>query len=227
LGYTITSDNIQTLETFLNRTFPNLNILKILQAVERNFTKTSKNPIIRNIKFNSLDKVLLIDYNNDPLDIDSALVFVRQFFKIKRSIEIDHTYCILPLAHRGKGYIKPVFRESLEQYINCGAKKIRVHAGLSGGGYVWAKYGFRAVNKREVEIILAKARKKLNAKDFVIIEKIYNGYYTKNPGGKSFPMNLWAALDFMKPVLLGSDWNGELDLKNKLHLEKFKEYVYR
>jgi len=197
------------------------------QAVEHNFSKTSKNPIIRNIEFNSVDKVLHIDYDNGLRDMDSALVFERKFFKIKKSIEIDHTYCILPLAYRGKGYIKPVFRESLEQYINCGAKKIRVHAGFIGGGYVWAKYGFRAVNKADVEIILDDAQKKLNAKDFVIIEKIYNGYYTKNPGGKSFPMNLWAALDFMKPVLLGSDWKGELDLKNKLHLEKFKEYVYR
>ncbi|NUY82471.1 hypothetical protein HUK80_16315 [Flavobacterium sp. MAH-1] len=227
MGYTILSDNIQPLETFLNRTFPNLNILKILQAVERNFTKTTKEEIIRNIKFNSVDKTLVIDYNNNPLDIESALVFVRQFFKMKRSIEIEHTYCILPLSHQGKGYVKPVFRESLEQYINCGARKVKVHAGLSGGGYVWAKYGFRAVSKDEVNIILRNAQKRLKSKDFLVVEKIYNGYYKKYPNGESFPINLWAALDFMKPILLGSDWNGVLDLKNKLHLEKFKEYVYR
>gem|GEM_PF-3479077 len=40
-------------------------------------------------------------------------------------------------------------------------------------------------------------------------------------------MDLWAAFDFMKPVLMGSDWHGELDLKNKEQFRNFKDYVSR
>ena len=40
-------------------------------------------------------------------------------------------------------------------------------------------------------------------------------------------MILWAKIDFMKDILRGSDWHGEVDLKNKEQFTNFMEYVFR
>ena len=61
------------------------------------------------------------------------------------------------------------------------AKKILVYAGLSGGGYTWAKYGFAALNKTEVDLILNKAKLGLNQRDFSVAEKIYLFITQENP----------------------------------------------
>jgi hypothetical protein len=227
IGYVIYGHGNKSLEDFLNEVFPNFNILSLVEVVEKSFNSTTTATIERSIEFNGTSKKLVLNYNNDADNIDDALVFVRQFSKISRSIVIEHKYCIIPKGFRGQGLIKPVFQESLQQYINCDARKIIVHAALSDGGYTWAKYGFRAIDREEMTVILHKARTVLDTKEFRDCEKIFYGYYTKNPTGKSFPINLWAAFDFMKPVLRESVWHGELDLKNELHLNKFREYVYR
>lgn len=227
MGYVLDSKDGKTLDVFINTLFPKFNILRLLLAVEKNFSKTTKEKISRNIAFDFKKKQLLIDFNNNTGVEDDALFFVRLFSKSRRSILVDHRYCVLPKLSRGQGLIKPVFKESLQQYINCNVSKILVHAALSGGGYTWAKYGFRAVNKGEMRLILFRAKSSLSVKEFAICEKIYNGYYNKYPTGKSFPINLWGALDFMKPLLMGSSWHGELNLKKNRDLNKFKEYVYR
>lgn len=227
MGYILDSKNGKTLDVFINNIFPNFNILRLLQVVEKNFNKTTKAKIDRSIVFDFKKKQLLIDYNNNTGIEDDALFFVRLFIKNGRSIVVDHKYCVLPKLSRGNGLIKPVFKESLRQYINCNVSKILVHAALSGGGYTWAKYGFRATIKDEMTLILLRAKSILTAKEFAICEKIYLVYYNRNPIGKSFPINLWGSLDFMKPVLMGSNWHGELNLKKVEDLKKFKEYVYR
>jgi len=227
IGYELVSADGSTLDIFINDLFPNFDILSLLQEVENNFTPATTKKIHRKITFDYAKKEFLIDYNNDTGIEDIALFFVRKFSKKRGMITVEHHLCILPKAARGKGLIKPVFQESLKQYLNCGLSRILVHAALSGGGYSWAKHGFRAVDKGEVDVILNAARGALSAADFTVCEKIYKGYYTKNPNGRAFPMHLWAALGFMKPLLMGSRWHGELNLKRAGHLKKFREYVYR
>jgi hypothetical protein len=121
----------------------------------------------------------------------------------------------------------PVFLESLKQYINMNAMKIFVHAGLSGGGYVWAKCGFTGVRKSEMQLILDSAEKMLQPDDFLDINRYFEKYYTENPAGCNFPINIWAAMDCMKTILMGSDWHGELNLQNPIHLRNFINYVSR
>lgn len=227
MGYVLDSKDGKTLDVFINTVFPKFNILRLMQVVEKNFNKTTKAKIERNIVFDFKKKQLLINYNNNTDIEDDALYFVRLFTKNGRSILVDHKYCVLPKLSRGNGLIKPVFKESLRQYINCNVSKILVYAALSGGGYTWAKHGFRATIKDEMTLILLHAKSILSAKEFAVCEKIYVVYYNRYPTGKSFPINLWGALDFMKPVLMGSRWHGELNLKKLGDLNKFKEYVYR
>lgn len=227
IGYIINSADTTSLELFMQKRFPDFNLLRLLQVIETHFTGTTTKPISRVIGFDNKQNNLRLEYYNQFSHEDDALVFIREFSITNKAIEVKHEYCIIPKDSRDQRLIKPVFQESLQQYINMNAKKIKVHAGLSGGGYTWARHGFVALEKNEVDIILNNAQVELMNDEFLIVKKIYDTYYTKNPNGKSFPMELWAGLDFMKPVLLGSDWHGEIDLKNKEQLRNFKDYVFR
>lgn len=227
IGYVISSSDTTKLEVFIQKKFPNFNLLKLLQVIETQFTSTTTKPVSRVIKFDNKKSCLRIEYSNQYSSEDDALLFVREFSIVNKEIEIKHEYCVIPKDKRGNGLIKPVFQESLQQYLNIKAKRIKVHAALSGGGYTWAKHGFVAIEKSEIDLILNKAQTTLIGNELTIVKKIYDSYYTKNPNGKSFPIELWAALDFMKPILMGSNWHGEIDLENKEQFHNFKDYVFR
>ena len=227
IGYKLKNNGSIIFETFMQRFFPNLNLVSLLRILENQFTLTSTTAISRIIYFNDKTGLLKIEYRNDFTNEDDALLFVREFVNKGGVIEVKHEFCIIPKKSRNNGLIKAVFQESLQQYVNVNAKKIILHAGLSGGGYIWAKYGFVATDRLEVNEVLNLAKFNLSKSDFNVVKRIYDFYYTKNPNGQSFPMDLWASLDFMKPVLMGSDWHGELDLKNKEQFRNFKNYVSR
>ncbi len=227
IGYELIACSTIPFEIFMQSRFPDFNLLALLKMVENQFTGTTNKKLHRTIEFDDSKDLLRIEYYNEYNNQDDALLFIREFSIINRMIQVSHVYCVIPKSSRGNGLIKPVFQESLKQYINSNVKRILVHAGLSGGGYAWAKHGFAAINKAEVEAILNKAKKALSTNEFAVVEKIFNTYYSRKPKGKAFPMDLWAALEYMKPVLMGSDWRGELDLKNKEQFRNFNDYVFR
>jgi hypothetical protein len=166
-------------------------------------------------------------FENSTDVLDEAVAFDRAVFWLVGEIIVEHRYCLVPLSYQGKGLIKPIFQESLQQYVNMGVRKIRVHAGFAGGGYSWARHGFVAIDQTEVEAILAEAYKRLNVNEIVPVERIYKKYYSDHPTGAEFPMILWASLPGMKEILRGSDWNGELDLHNPEQFRNFCNYVFR
>ena len=96
-----------------------------------------------------------------------------------------------------------------------------VFASLEDGGLVWAKLYFMATDVNDVNIILAAARAQLPPKQFAIVERIYNNYYSKHPDGQSFPMIKWAELPFMEAILRKSTWNGTVDLANPQEFSNF------
>jgi hypothetical protein len=227
IGYKISSNGVTPFEDILVKKFPNLNLVSLLEVVEKQFSGTTNHKIFRSLELVEEFGTLEILFWNREENENDILIFNRKFSNINGSIEVEHKFCIIPIGSRNKGLIKPVFRESLQQYVNMKANRILVHAGLSGGGYTWARFGFVAVNKKEVESILHKAKSKLNIKEFEVVKKIYNIYYTNNPNGDSFPIDLWASLDYMKPILMGSDWHGVIDLNNKNQFRNFVDYVSR
>jgi hypothetical protein len=227
LGYTIKSSSPLSFEKFLKKEFPNFNLVKLLEEVETTFTPTTKLAISRTIYYQDTPPKLRVLYINDYTKDEEALIFDREFVKSVKGVEINHSYCVIPETHQKKGLVKTIFRASLQEYVNMGAKKINVHAGLSGGGHVWARHGFVAVDRAEVELILNNAQKRLKATEFAPVKHIFDKYYKDYPAGKAFPMILWAKIDFMKDILRGSDWHGEVDLKNKEQFTNFMEYVFR
>lgn len=227
-GYVIASiDDDNDLITFMQTGYPNFNLATLLSVVEELFPPTTALAIRRLIRFNSSTRELLVHMQNTFTDAADALVFKRVFHHTHEGISVEHEYCVVPTTHQQQGLIKRVFQESLRQYINMRLKIIKVHAGLTAGGYAWARHGFVAIDPQEVRIILEDARKRLISSDFEFVEEIYNGYYGRNPSGTEFPMILWARLPFMKEILAGSDWHGIVNLHNPEQFRNFKEYVFR
>jgi len=227
LGYTIKKSSTLSFEKFLKTEFPNFNLVKLLEKVEAVFTPTTKLAIERTIYYQDTPPKLRMLYENKRTKVNDALVFDREFFKTAKGIEINHSYCVIPLIHQNKGLVKIIFQASLQEYVNMGAKKINVHAGLTVGGHTWARHGFVAINPEDVKEILDDAQSRLKPTEFGVVKHIFDKYYADNPGGKAFPMVLWAKLDFMKDILKGSDWMGEVDLTNKEQFSNFKDYVFR
>ena len=227
LGYTVIKSSNLSFDKFLKKEFPNFNLVKLLHELEATFTPTTRLAISRTIYYQDTPPKLRVLYKNDFTKDDDALIFDREFVKSAKGIEINHSYCIIPETHQKKGLVKTVFKASLQEYVNMGAKKINVHAGLSGGGHVWARHGFVAIDPSEVKEILDDAQKQLKTSEFAPVKHIFDKYYSDNPDGKTFPMILWAKIDFMKDILRGSDWHGEVDLKNKEQFTNFMEYVFR
>lgn len=227
LGYVIKKSSSLALEKFLKTEFPNFNLVKFLEEVETVFTPTTKLEIERTIFYQDTPPKLRLLFENKRTKVSDALIFDREFFKSAKGIEINHSYCVVPEVHQNKGLVKAIFQASLQEYVNMGAKKIHVHAGLSVGGHSWARHGFVAVNPADVKEILDDAQARLKPTEFNAVKRIYDKYYTDHPAGKAFPMILWAKLDFMKDILKGSDWVGEVDLTNKEQFSNFKDYVFR
>jgi hypothetical protein len=226
LGYTINSHSKFSFEKFLNTEFPNFNLPKLLKALETTFTPTTKLNIIRVIDYQNPPAQMRLRYKNNYTNEKEALIFDRDFIKSGKDVVINHLYCVIPEEHQKKGLVKTIFKASLQEYVNMSAKKINVHAGLSGGGHVWARHGFVAIDPSEVKVILNDAQERLTAAEFVFIRRIFDKYYIDNPDGNAFPIILWAKIDFMKEILRGSDWHGELDLKNREQFTNFMEYVF-
>lgn len=88
--------------------------------------------------------------------------------KLKRTIfgndaghpaELQHDLMVVsPKRSIGGGLAKEMLRKSLSVADNVGAKKIRFYAGLSSGGYVWAKYGGIPESYRETNAIIQKLK---------------------------------------------------------------------
>lgn len=227
LGYAIRTSDPVPLAAFMNKEFINFNLVSLLNELELSLTPTTNLKITRQICYSINPPTLEISFGNEYATDDEALIFDRKFWKSHAVINVDHNMCVLPLNFQGKGVLKKVFQNSLQQYINMDAKIIHIYAGLNGGGYVWARHGFVANNKAEVETILNDAKMRLSATDFKPVEHIFNTYYAKSPNGISFPMRLWAMLDTMKPILMGAHWQGHVNLDNSTQLRNFNSYVFR
>jgi ribosomal protein S18 acetylase RimI-like enzyme len=148
----------------------------------------------------------------------------RTFSERTGGIEVHHDYFSLAKNYQGQGISKDVFRLLYEQYRRMGVRYISVDANIDVGGYTWARYGFMATRKSEVLSAIedcqdAAIREK--AEDFV------NKYYKKHSLDDSdpFPMRLLTEQDWGKKVLLGSFWEGIIDLQDNKMRKVFENYL--
>jgi len=116
----------------------------------------------------------------------------------------------------------------LEQYENMNAKEVRVWAGLEDGGAVWAKVGFKALYREEMQNILDEAGVLMAGTDALALAQAhFDAYYNAEPDGNAFPIEDWVNIPDIEPVLKQqtTNWHGWIDLTNADDLRNFKKYV--
>jgi len=137
---------------------------------------------------------------------------------------------------QGKGFSKGVFKSFYKQYQNAGIDKIEVHANIDVGGYTWARYGFMATKPKDVLTIIKKAEQMANNNlipkdDYYKIQKEFADYSwdVKNNKTKTYEFPMWKISegDSGKKVLLGSDWEGTINLKDANQRTRFENYLFK
>jgi hypothetical protein len=229
IGFKIEHTGSKDPADFVNEYFTGLNFFEFLNDLNVLLKPVAEGNLGQTVDMNdSPPPMMLIGlYATDSDDDKHDLVFERSFIKYPDALVVEHDYFNLPVAVRMQGLGIKVTSCCLKQYENMGVEKIRIHATLEDGGLIWAKFGFKAVNKIEVTTILNSAKKNLNATQFNLVERFYGAYYDNELDGKDFPIEDWGRLSFMENILRGSSWHGELDLTNQKDFLNFKNYVTR
>lgn len=131
--------------------------------------------------------------------------------------------------YQGKDVGKQVFGNQLDLYDHLGIKKVSVSAGLSVGGYAWARYGF-VPSQSSWDRIRESAKTQAYRFPADVAARIR--VVADNPD----PRSVWV-LAAMKDkglesghtvgqsLLLGKHWDGTIDLTNKEQYENTKAYV--
>ncbi len=141
--------------------------------------------------------------------------------------KVYHELFSLPKDLQGNGLSKEVLSSFYDQYKKAGISEITVTANLNVGGYAWARYGFAAKSKSQLMTMIEYEAPFEYAH---IFRKKVEDWYAKNPNG-NFPMRIIA--DFGrgyeghagKKFLLGTEWSGVLNLKDKKAKAMFEKYL--
>lgn len=136
---------------------------------------------------------------------------------------VDHELFQLDRQLQGKGVSRQVFKALYEQYRVAGVERIELYANIDVGGYAWARYGFCVRDRNEA--ISAIRFSALTAKQEERIMGLIDGHF--NASSDPFPMNKIARLPYGKKALLGSDWEGVLDLTDTQQRRVFERYLRR
>ncbi len=213
----------------INAKFANLDLLEWVKKIMELLEPISMPPLTIEIdfRFAPVPAILLHYYDKNADHPDYGLSFSRILINTNGQITVKHDYFTLPEPFRAKGIARAVTIAGLQQYSHMGVDKISIYAALANGGYTWARNGFVAVDRTEMKDILERANKMLDSTKFAAIKRIFDSYYNTNPAGEAFPIIKWAELPFMKQVLCGTMWHGEIDLKKQNQLLNFITYVHQ
>jgi hypothetical protein len=181
--------------------------------------------------------------NNVILHLDYEATFNGQAIYLDREIFIEdykliarHVGLVLPRALQGRGISRRINSIFYSQYKVSGVTTIRLEAGLTDGGYVWAGAGFYATNEAQVREILDAARKKAvnniqanRTSDLTpalcdTLQEVVDMHYGLN-NDAYFPMHTFSDLTCGEEILKDTQWSGELNLANKPQTVIFDQYL--
>jgi GNAT superfamily N-acetyltransferase len=215
----------------LNTHFEGIALTKLLDDFSNLFDPFAERPLDNDIIIKDPPPYFEIFFRSENYwDEDKGLYLSRVFKRLSGKLIVEHKYLVLPKAARGMGIGKKVIAACLDQYLTMNVEAIYVHAGLADGGAVWAKLGFKALNKWEMESILKEAEVRLAGKPALnLVQAIFNEYYSNEPKGISLPIEDWVNIPAMISVLKlpANNWHGWIDLTNPNELFNFKSNVGR
>jgi hypothetical protein len=229
LGY-IVDISVDEFITLLNEYFSGLDLLVLLKQVGELFDDHATKPIYKRLTYVATPNpnFQIVYRSADHTNPNSGLSLVREFLFVDDLLIARHKYFSIPANVRNRGLGKKLLALFLDQYLAIGVKQIHLMTGLKDGGVVWAKMGFNALYKHEMQDILNEAKQILpGLPEIGIVTAIFDRYYNKEPNGKSFPIRRWADIEKMEQILKHYAWHGWIDLTNKEELRNFKQNVSR
>lgn len=142
-------------------------------------------------------------------------------FHFSRDIDLDrnlvyHSSFVVQPGTRNAGVGKTLFNNMLDLYDHLGIEKVKVSAGLSVGGYAWARFGF-SPNRDDWQVLRYRVKERAESMSPDIKAQV--NLISKLDDPKA--VWLLAALkdskgrNVGKDMLLGSSWDGSLDLRDK------------
>jgi hypothetical protein len=232
----------------LKEKYKNLDFVKIFKEMDNitnelkdyNFTYKKEIKISKKeIKFSYFDTKKI-----DPRYVPNFKV-VREFMLDSRDKDkkiVKNDYLFLTDKLQGKGYGKKISQIFFKQFEKADVDVIKIFASSTVGGYTWARAGFR-ISKKEITAYIKNWRTMTDEKNKHLfqnskrkaeyvdsIEKMVNDFYDKKENEKKpFPMNLIATMgqnnEIGKIMLLQTNWNGVLNLKDKQEKEHYYNYI--
>jgi len=213
-----------------NKHFKGFNIAVLVRDLENLLKSYAKEPVEKEIYVSEPPPTLRIEYKSENCFNEKEGLYVsRTITHENDELVAYHEMLMLPESSRKQGLGKKIIAAFLEQYENMEVKRINLYAALSDGGAAWAKFGFKATKRSEMERILLIAEQSLGekSKKLKVVRDTFNNYYEKEPDGKAFPIQNWVAIPGMETILKKADshWHGCMDLTNSKDLLNFKHYV--
>ena len=160
----------------------------------------------------------------------SEVEIVREMYQdSKGGLVVYHDLFELKKTQTGLGYGKKFLKNSIDAYQDMGVDKVETLANIDVGGYAWAKYGYLPTEEG-----LKSIKKHINHKVIWPDEEGPGSKFLEKFLESNDPKSLWALADCKadfngkplgKSVLLGSSWEGELNLKDKASMDRFNAYV--
>ena len=177
-------------------------------------------------------RVRLMDSGNLRIEHEYDNLVDEYPLSLIRTLHIDlprrasHEQMVLPKHLQRQGFSRDLMSAYYRQYRQSGVEVILVQAGLSGGGYAWAKYGFTATQRSEVLRILdAAVDKGIDPEAIQELRTDVQTYYSRFTA--PFPIETWARLPFGEKLLAGTVWQGQLDLRDPEQVQIFEAYLYK
>ncbi len=203
-----------TKEKLPDNPFNRIDIASLNDNIQKAFNKHGVSNLSCSVS--AIDKGLMLKWRGQDVLLERRFYIDSDGYKV-----VDHTHFSIPKELQGKGISKQVFRALYEQYKAAGVQRMEVFANIDVGGYTWARYGFCVKSRNEV--IGAIRFSALTKKQEERIMALIDDHFAESSA--PFPMNKIARLPFGKKALLGSNWEGVLDLTDPQQRSVFEKYL--
>ena len=133
---------------------------------------------------------------------------------------------------QGQGFAKKFLESAFRAFRESGIEEVQLYAGLTTGGYAWARYGFECDaddldgvqneaqgNLDELDVpkkVRKEVEKLLDSDDPRVLWEVADTRTKVKKDGREVPLG--------SAILRGTDWDGRLKLKKK-PWKRFKSYV--
>lgn len=168
---------------------------------------------------------------------DVAAINMGRLFDVGHggSVTAHHVYFMLDKVEQGGGFGKQTLAASIDLYQKMGVKTVELHANVDVGGYAWARLGFKPTNDDMWYEVGDHIRQNLNhlavhplreyratRATIAAVNKLLDG----NKENLSLIADMRQGdINIGKALLLGTSWDGRLNLTHAKSLANFRQRV--